>query len=155
MFREFPIKERRELQSITFGRYVRDAGITVPCTVKLGSAGAEFEIGPAVHIRCAMLELYAEALVVGRRTRPSADGEACDDTVILEALSYEGTLSRPPATHAPLQVDWPGAEGYPWTDFRARGASILATDSRLHRAEPESLGTMGERSRKRNSITGP
>mgnify|MGYP001581818777 CR=1 FL=1 len=66
--REFRSRVRQS-DVVTFGRYVRDSAITVPCIVALGGSANEFEIGPSVYILAAELRLNAQTLLVGGHTR--------------------------------------------------------------------------------------
>ncbi len=130
--REFTTNLRRD-DTITLSRYVRDASIIVPCAIALGSASREFEIGPAVLISCRELRLSAATVVVGGRTRSRAIGsEEYDDTVVLEAVAFSGTVTTRPVTHVPLRVSWPGANVFPWTDFYGAIGTELPGDVRLH-----------------------
>jgi len=125
--------------AVTFSRYIRDATITLPCTIVLGGSASEFEIGPSVYILARELRVDARTLVVGGRTRPRLAGEeekgqAYDDTVILEAQACVSTLTSRPVTRVPLRVAWPGADSFPWTDFRAAPSLGDESDPRLHDA---------------------
>mgnify|MGYP001613142780 CR=1 FL=1 len=54
------------------------------------------------------------------------------DGVVLEALGFVGSLVSRPITRVSLQVNWPGASAFPWTDFRSDRTVELGADPRLH-----------------------
>jgi hypothetical protein len=125
---EVDIKSSSEF---SFRRYLRDASVIVPCTVALGDGGKEFEVGPAVRVRCAKLRIPSDALVVGGVTRIHSVEEA--SAVVLESLAFESGITARPKVHAVgFQVAWPGAERFPWTEFRIAGSAQAGTD--LHEA---------------------
>jgi len=115
-----------------FRRYLRDAAITVPCTVALGEGGKEFEVGPAVQVRCSKLRIPASNLVVGGTTRlRTAEG---DPAVVLEALAVDSAVATRPRVHQiTLSVAWPGAERFPWTDFQM-ACGVEAKNTDMHEA---------------------
>jgi hypothetical protein len=115
---------------IVFGRYLRDASITVPCKVTLGRGESEFEIGPSVAIRARQLELLCETLVVGGKTRPRITSDP-DTAVVLEAVSCDSLVTRKPVAHVDLRVSWAGADAFPWTDFYSELAAQVKADPRL------------------------
>jgi hypothetical protein len=118
--------------TLAFTRYVRDASITVPCGVALGTPDHEFEIGPAVTISCRELLIRASGLIVGGRARQrQGNGENYDPAVIVEALGLKGMLTRRPEVRVPFRVSWPGAAVYPWTDFHTPVSAALGTDRDL------------------------
>ncbi|MCE2403777.1 MAG: hypothetical protein J4F43_01305 [Dehalococcoidia bacterium] len=105
---------------ISFGRYLRDASITVPCIVELGVEGKEVTIGPAVQIIANSIVIRSGTLIVGGHTKLRTVEE--DDGVMLEALSCDWTSLNPPPTvydGSKFLVSWNGAEQYPWTTYRA------------------------------------
>jgi hypothetical protein len=114
-------------------RYVRRAAVTVPCDVVVGNGGGDCAIGPNVMINCRELRLEAERVVVGAHGQ-QASGEDEDDGVVLEALRFVGKVGAPPTAHVPLQVNWPGAEAYPWNEFQRTRPREMGTDLRLHAA---------------------
>ena len=106
---------------ISFASYLRDARITVPCTVELGTDSREVTLGPAVHIIAEKLIIRSSALIVRGRAKPrSAQNE--NDAVILESRACDApSLNSPPTVHtgSEFSVSWPGAERYPWRAYRS------------------------------------
>ena len=118
---------------ISFVSHLRNASITVPCVVELGSKGGEVTIGPTVHITAGILVLQSETLLVsGQTIRHVADE---DTSVILEALNCDSTsIVNPLKVYEParLHVSWPGAEHYPWNQYKLeRVEDYFAYDSDL------------------------
>ena len=106
---------------ISFPSYLRDARITVPCTVELGVGGKEVTIGPAVHISAYTVVMRSETLIVGGHTKPRTVEEE-DDRVIIEARTcHWSLLTNPLKVYEPdkFLVSWHGAEQYPWTVYRS------------------------------------
>ena len=68
---------------ISFTNYLRDASITIPCTVELGANGREFTIGPNVHISADRMIIRAGTLIAKGQTKRRV--EESDDMVILES----------------------------------------------------------------------
>lgn len=105
--------------TLCFPNQLRDAVITAPCRVELGTSGKDFPIGPDVHIHAQVLAIAADSIVVKSRTKRLV-GEATNE-VVMEAEQYEseGSFTKTPMTYegSSLTVTWPGAEQYPWTKF--------------------------------------
>ncbi len=117
--------------AVQFGRYIRRASITLPSRVILGRGG-EFEIGPNVNIDCGTLELNCDSLVVGGYEGKGLPASDEDDAVVLDALKYSGTLASRPIARVSLSVEWPGAEAFPWNEFKAQRPRELGKDPRMH-----------------------
>jgi hypothetical protein len=123
---EFTIVERTGI--LSFFRQLKDAQISSSRKVLLGGSTDEFELGPAVDIECAELELAASGLVV--RAAPGADRE--EDQVLLDARKFTTRISRRPIVRGRFIARWPGSNAYPWTDF-STGESLPIEDQRgLH-----------------------
>lgn len=117
---------------LTFGRYLRDAEVTVPCQVRLGAGLREMEIGPAVYLRCGSLIIASESLVIGGTTKLH-QSEEDEPAVVLEALSCQSTITGKPKVHGvDFRVSWPGAEHFPWTEFKFQGG--IGPGAELHEA---------------------
>ena len=105
---------------ISFTRGLRDAFITIPCTVELGNVAPEFQIGPAVDINASTIKINSESLIVGGQThlRPQ---EEDTNAVTLEALSCDSSVTKIPTVYgtSKLSIAWPGSQQFPWTQFRA------------------------------------
>jgi hypothetical protein len=99
-----------------FTRKIHRVSIDAPLLdVRVGS-GSEMEIVAPVSINVARLTFDCPRLVV------SALAGSDDATVSLEARELrESKILHVPAVRgsATLQVAWPGAEAFPWTNFRA------------------------------------
>ena len=126
--RSFKIVE--ESGVIAFRRQLKDASIVTNGTVSIGGDVDDFEIGPAVDVRCRKLEIHSMGLVVRSGKTRGSDTEA----VVLEAAACSQSMSRKPVVRGALQVSWPGAEAYPWSDFAATSRGITDTDERMHAA---------------------
>lgn len=124
--RRFDIVEREGL--ISFRRQLREASVITNGKVRLGGDIDDFEIGPAVEVRCRALEILATGLVV----RAAATRPAPSDGVTLESASCESWITRKPLVRGSLQVSWPGAESFPWTEFSAPLTEDAADDPRMH-----------------------
>jgi hypothetical protein len=117
--------------TVSFGRYVKDATITVPCQVTLGAAGSEYEIGPRVQISCGSLRLQAESLVVGGKVvvgRGDASG------VALEATRCDANISQKPKVHCDFHVSWPDSRLYPWTEYSQERVEPFAAERLMNDA---------------------
>ena len=128
--------EINEDSKISFSRYLRNALIVVPCVVELGNNPPDFQLGPAVSITAKTIKLMSDSLIVGGKSilRPEED-----DSVVLEALNCEHQmLKNQPVVfdREKFLVSWPGAESFPWTDFKAeRIQEVLGdNDPALHKA---------------------
>lgn len=116
---------------ISFSRDLRDAFITVPCTVEFGHNASEFQIGPAVQVNARTIKINSESLIVGGITRLRPQEEDAN-AVILEALVCESAMRRPPTIYydtSKLFVVWPGSEAFPWTDFSAERPQAIFGDN--------------------------
>ena len=122
---------------IRFTRHLRDAFITVPCSVELGSGTNEFQIGPSVQITASVIRVSADNLIVGGNTNLKPNEEGADE-VILEATDGDSGSSCSRVTlytGTDLSVTWPGSERYPWNEYRSQSqAEDLGNDETLHRA---------------------
>lgn len=120
---------------IDFARFLRDASITIPCTIEIGKATKDFQIGPAVQISARHIEILSESLTVSRR--PNWFMEEQGDSVILESLTFKSQLQNAPSVYeeGSLLVSWNGDELFPWRNFRMqRPSEYLPTDaSDLHK----------------------
>ena len=97
---------------ISFRRQLKEASIVTRSKVSLGGLVDDFEIGPAVDIRCKKLQILSNGLVVrARRDKSDSNG------VIIEASDCASQVSRKPVVRGSLSVTWPGAQGYPWNEF--------------------------------------
>ena len=107
---------------ISFGSYLRDARITVPCTVELGTSGREVTIGPSVHISADAITFRSGSLIVGGHTRTRTVEEE-DDSVVLEArvCDWASLNNNPPIVYEAdkFYVSWPGDQQYLWMPYRA------------------------------------
>jgi hypothetical protein len=99
---------------ISFESGLREASIVVPCTVRLGSEGSEFRLGPNVTLRSSHLIMPSKTLVVEAKPLRRVED---DGSVTLEADLCTSNLVERPVVRGQLQVSWPGAEKYPWTEF--------------------------------------
>ena len=124
----------RPSDTLRIGRYIRRATVTLPSKVALGRPGAEFEIGPNVSILCKHLHVDADRLVVGGHSRTTPEGGDADDGVVLEALSYSGTVETHPTATVALSVSWPGSDAFPWTDFSRERRRTPSGGDKLHEA---------------------
>lgn len=109
--RSFKIVE--EKGRLPFRRQLKEAAIVTRGAVILGGAVDDFEIGPAVDIRCATLQIPSTGFVV----RGAAGRQKESDAVVIEALNCESKVSQKPLVRGALSVSWPGAQAYPWNDF--------------------------------------
>ena len=103
--------------TISFSNQLREAQISVPCTVELGLPGREFNLGPSVHLEVGSLVMKAQSLIVNGQAKRSIEQ---DTSVMLEALFCDSTgLSVPPTVYGPdnFHVSWPGAQQYPWNRY--------------------------------------
>lgn len=133
-----PFSLRIERDSkISFTNSLRDASITVPCTVEIGVGSPdapEFALGPSVRIASNKLEINSESLRVGGKAKPRPNEEA-DSAVILEARDLVSRLTDRPNVHGSFFVSWPGSERYPWTEFHSeRLTEASDDDDSLHKA---------------------
>ncbi len=105
---------------ISFTRGLRDAFITVPCTVELGNDTPEFQIGPAVDINANTITINTESLIVGGKMHLRPQEEDAN-AVTLEALSCNSEVTSIPTVYgtSKLSVAWPNAQQFPWTQFRS------------------------------------
>jgi hypothetical protein len=117
--------------TIGFTRYIKDATLTVPCEVALGSFGGEYEIGPRVFIACGCLRIQAEGLVVGGKVSAGRSGE---NSVGLEAVRCEAQLAQRPKVHCGFTVSWPGSRVFPWTEFSQDRTEPFASDAQMREA---------------------
>lgn len=116
----FALKVRTDSR-ILFTRSIRNAVVTIPCTVEFGGNTPEFEVGPSVDLNVNKLEIKSESLKVGGKTKIRPD-EADRESVILEALACDSTalINRPTVyDRENFFVCWPGAEIFPWKDFKS------------------------------------
>lgn len=113
---------------ISFRRQLKDATVVSREAVSLGGMLDDFEIGPSVDVRCGRLIVQSAGLVV--RGQASV-GEI--ETVTLEAQACESRLARRPIVRGRLNVCWPGATGYPWTEY-ATEPTERDNDLRMHEA---------------------
>ncbi len=105
--------------NIRFTASLREAHITVPCTITLGHSEGDFIATSGVHVNAATLVLNAEELII--KKRPSRAVEGADDFVVLEANQFVPHSADNPRVRvypgSSLSVDWPGAEQYPWNEY--------------------------------------
>ena len=112
--------------SMLFSRQLKEASVVTSGKVVLGGGSDDFEIGPAVDIRCAVIEIRSNGIVVrGVAAKPKDS-----DAVVIEARACESRVSRKPTVRGSLSVSWPGAEAYPWSDF-----AVGAVDKQLDTQE--------------------
>ncbi|MBX3384500.1 MAG: hypothetical protein KF864_13440 [Phycisphaeraceae bacterium] len=124
--RHFEIEERDGL--IWFRRQLKEASVITNGKVRLGGDIDDFEIGPAVEVRCRELEILATGLVVrAARTKPAAS-----DGVTLESARCESRITSKPLVRGSLRVSWPGAGAFPWTEFSAPLTEDPTDDPRMH-----------------------
>lgn len=120
---------------VSFSRYIRDSSLRLPCTVRLGGLSPELELGPAVNIRARELMLLCTSLVVGGKSHFRAE-EVNGIDVVLEATQIESAVATRPVCFPPVKlvVSFPGAEGFPWTEFRseALGDTVEGWDDKFH-----------------------
>ncbi len=116
--------------NIRFTTSLREAHITVPCTVTLGNSEGDFTATPGVYIAARSLVLDTEELIVkGRSSRTVEDG---DDLVVLEARQFDGHVTAPRVRVYPggrLAVDWPSDEQYPWHEYATPAVSATTDHS--------------------------
>ena len=118
---------------ICFSRYLRSVFVTVPCTVVLGHHTPEVTIGTNVELRANVIRIEADSLLVGASTVLRPD-EKEDDYVILEARSCEShSMEGQPTIYGKtkLLVNWPNAEQYPWSYFKAVRLDQSSDDNAL------------------------
>jgi hypothetical protein len=124
--RSFEIVE--EKGRLSFRRQLKEAAIVTRGAVILGGAVDDFEIGPAVDIRCATLQVSSTGFVV----RGAAGGQRESDAVVIEALKCESQVSQKPLVRGALSVSWPGAHAYPWNDFATTPADDGIATTEMH-----------------------
>ena len=112
---------------IDFARFLQEAFITVPCTVEIGNATRDFQIGPRVQISASHIRILSESLAISRSVRRFAEEPV--GSVILESLTCESHLNNRPIVYdaGTLLVSWEGDEHFPWTEFRMQRASEFFT----------------------------
>ena len=116
-------------RAITFSRQVKEAGVVARGRVVLGGGSDDFQIGPAVDIRCGVLELRSTGIVV--RGVPNKPKDS--DGVVIEASRCESMVSRKPLVRGSLSVSWPNAESYPWNDFAVSAEAKELDTQEMHR----------------------
>jgi hypothetical protein len=131
---------------ISFGRQLKDASVVSRGTVVLGGNANDFEVGPAVDVRCSRLEVRVTGLVVraSRSSAPNTDG------VVLEAGKCESLLLRKPVVRGSLSVRWPGAEAFPWSDYAIQREDDEVSSKQMHEVQRRFrriAGTMQSHSR--------
>jgi len=122
--RSFKIDDSNNV--LAFRRQLKDATIVTRGGVSLGGLLDDFEIGPRVDMRCGHLEFKSTGLVA----RGAVHGEE-NDGVTLEAQGCDSKLARKPVVRGKLSVFWPGADGYPWTEY-ATAPGERFDDARMH-----------------------
>jgi hypothetical protein len=124
--RSFKIVE--QIGSICFRRQLKEAGIVTRGSVLLGGVADDFEIGPAVDIRCSSLEIHPTGIVVRGTAAKAGDVDA----VYIEAGKCHSQVSKKPVVRGSLSVRWPGAEAYPWTEFVASAQEGKIDSHEMH-----------------------
>ena len=88
----------------------------------------DFEIGPAVDLRCGVLEIHSTGIVVR-----GVAGKLRDfDAVVLDADRCESMVSRKPLVRGALAVHWPGAQAYPWNEFAVTSVNGAIDTDEMH-----------------------
>jgi hypothetical protein len=100
--------------ALCFGRQLKDAAIVTQGKVVLGGAADDFEIGPAVDIRCGLIEIASTGFVVRGVPKPKDS-----DAVVIEAKRCQSVVSQKPLVRGSLSVSWPHAQSFPWNDYAA------------------------------------
>lgn len=113
---------------ISFRRQLKDATVVSREAVSLGGMLDDFEVGPSVDVRCGRLLIQSAGLVVRGQA-----GIGENESVTLEAQGCESRLARRPVVRGSLSVCWPGATGYPWTEYATEPAE-RDNDPRMHEA---------------------
>jgi hypothetical protein len=114
--------------AILFRRQLKEATVITRGVVKLGGVVDDFEIGPAVDIRCGKLEIHSTGLVV--RGGATSSGEF--DAVVMDAVTCESQVLRKPRVRGALSVFWPGAQDYPWNEFAGISADDGTDSGKMH-----------------------
>ena len=119
---------------VCFGPHVRDAVVLLPRgKVEIGQGGEVVLVAP-VDVQCQVLTLLADRVIVENSPESS---EVDTYGVYLQARQYSGSqMSSVPITRssAKLFVSWPGAEGYPWHDFKVEISTPTDDDPNLYEA---------------------
>ena len=113
---------------LSFANNLKDANISVPCVVELGTTGRDVTIGPAVNIAADKIVMRSETLTIKGQTKLNI--EDIDDRIILEARVCDWTSITKPLMiydENKFHVSWPDAERYPWTlyGFKTTSRYIL------------------------------
>ncbi len=124
--RSFAVVETQGV--IAFRRQLKDATLAINGAVWLGGHLDDFEIGPSVYLRCSKLEIRSIGFVVRSGKGKSGDTEA----VVLEATTCESAVTRRPQVRGKLDVSWPNADAYPWTDYANNSGGIDSDDVGMH-----------------------
>ena len=116
---------------ILLGAHIRDAQVLMPrARLEIGH-NAELVLVAPVDIQCKDLAISAEKVIVENSP------ESPEYAAYLQADEYSGTsINSVPITrnNAKLFVSWPGAESYPWRDYRADISTAHGGDPQLEEA---------------------
>src|SRR5207248_2480937 len=91
--------------ALAFRRQLKDASITTRGAVTLGEGADDFEIGPAVELRCTNLTIRSQGFTV----RARVSGQPEESLVALEANTCDSSVSRKPVVRGRLTVSWNGS----------------------------------------------
>ncbi|WP_161140318.1 hypothetical protein [Propylenella binzhouense] len=104
---------------LVFSRILSHADIDIDGCIKFSSPSKEFEFVGDVWISARDLVFDVESIVIRPRRPERPTEDARQTTTSIHGINVQDGVSRPPKVFGTLQVDFPGAERYPWGKFKS------------------------------------